>query len=244
MRHSSHQLSSAASRPRTGISVKDAFARWADPEDVKKLIEYSDAAKPELIFFLDAPPSPYSLRHAQYCAAWERCLDRLMPLLRAGEALASGIAAAGEIDDRRKPLHPSLWDILELHLSGEKISGGDRCYLKPEFFEAARIPMNIDAPPDWLSLYTQATKPTLRFDANYERVFVDGEVISCGAKQSLILRQLHQAALRGNPWCDGKTLLTNASSQSASLRDLLKGQKWRRVIESDRRGRYRLLESN
>ena len=80
----------------------------------------------------------------------------------------------------------------------------------------------------------------------YLEVAIDGRRISLGLLQAEVIRQLHEAALAGNPWRNGKALLKNAHSGSSRLHDLFKSKKseWRLLIESDGRGMYRLAVWN
>lgn len=76
---------------------------------------------------------------------------------------------------------------------------------------------------------------------DYGEVHLSGLIFKLGSLQSQVVKQLHKAALTGEPWCDGKTLLHTAGSACTRLADLFKSQRhWRQLIESDRRGRYRL----
>lgn len=68
-----------------------------------------------------------------------------------------------------------------------------------------------------------------------ERTFMLGQI------QARVVRILHEAAMRGVPWQHGKAVLAEAGSSCTRLSDLFKTQpEWRRLIQSDRRGRYRL----
>ena len=80
----------------------------------------------------------------------------------------------------------------------------------------------------------------------YREVTINGHRISLGARQADVVRQLHEAALRGNPWRNGKELLRNAGSESNRMHDLFKSKRleWPLLIESDRRGLYRLANAD
>ncbi|GHC13881.1 hypothetical protein [Cerasicoccus arenae] len=98
----------------------------------------------------------------------------------------------------------------------------------------------------------------MRFEAKYRRVSestrndgvappcfkslnIDGETHYFGEMQTRILSLLHQAALRGEPWQNGKRLLQEAGSESFTLSNIFKHKPiWREIIESDKRGSYRL----
>ena len=71
---------------------------------------------------------------------------------------------------------------------------------------------------------------------------INGLRLALGPRQADVVRQLHEAALAGNPWRNGKELLRNAGSESTRMHDLFKskGADWSLLIDSDRRGLYRL----
>jgi hypothetical protein len=65
--------------------------------------------------------------------------------------------------------------------------------------------------------------------------------MTLGHVQAQVIRLLHQAALSDKPWCDGKTLLSEAVATSLRMSDVLKTQRqWRHFVMSDGRGRYAL----
>ena len=62
-----------------------------------------------------------------------------------------------------------------------------------------------------------------------------------GPIQARVVRILHEAAANGCPWRHGKAVLAEAGSSCTRMSDLFKTQKdWRELIQSDKRGRYRL----
>jgi len=68
-----------------------------------------------------------------------------------------------------------------------------------------------------------------------DRTFRFGEV------QAKAVRRLHQAAMAGEAWVDGKVVLHEIGSRSAKISDLFKSKPgWRELIDTDGRGRYRL----
>ena len=85
-------------------------------------------------------------------------------------------------------------------------------------------------------------RPAFQQLNDYNEVHLSGLIFKLGSVQSRVVRQLHKAALAGEPWCNGKTVLEAAGSACTRLADLFKSQRhWRELIESDGRGRYRLL---
>ncbi len=68
-----------------------------------------------------------------------------------------------------------------------------------------------------------------------------GREYSFGVIQAAVLGHLHQAALSGSPWVNGKQLLAKAGSLSFSVSNLFKRKAdWRKLISSDGLGNYRL----
>jgi hypothetical protein len=66
-------------------------------------------------------------------------------------------------------------------------------------------------------------------------LFIQGPVLA------RVVKRLHDAAISAIPWCEGKLILGEAGSSSTRMADVFKSQPhWRRLIESDGRGRYRL----
>ncbi len=78
-------------------------------------------------------------------------------------------------------------------------------------------------------------------DSDFRNILVDGESYTFGVIQASILHQLYQASVRGKGWLVGKRVLHDVGSESFSLSNVFKHKPvWRRLIESDGRGRYRL----
>lgn len=76
---------------------------------------------------------------------------------------------------------------------------------------------------------------------DYQNVRCNGHTFRLGAIQAEVVRLLHEAALLGVPWQNGKVLLEKANSQSLRMSDVFKSKAhWRQLIESNGRGAYRL----
>ena len=89
--------------------------------------------------------------------------------------------------------------------------------------------------------HTVAESIGFQHSLDYRNVRVGTTELALGAVQAEVTRLLHQAALSGSPWCDGKSLLSDAGATSLRMSDVFKSQKrWRQLIESDGRGRYQL----
>jgi hypothetical protein len=76
---------------------------------------------------------------------------------------------------------------------------------------------------------------------DYSEVTLGDRTFKFGPIQARVVCLLHEAAESGSPWRCGKVVLAEAGSSCTRLSDLFKTQPhWRRLIQSDRRGCYRL----
>ena len=76
---------------------------------------------------------------------------------------------------------------------------------------------------------------------DYRMVQIAGETFSLGAYQAAVVRILHHAAQQGSPWCNGVAILAEIECSTLRMSDLFKSKRgWRRLIESNSRGMYRL----
>ena len=80
-----------------------------------------------------------------------------------------------------------------------------------------------------------------RASTDYSHIRCSGHDFRLGAIQAQVVRILHAAALRGDPWQSGKAVLASAGSRSLKMSDVFKSKKdWPKLIESNGRGGYRL----
>lgn len=87
-----------------------------------------------------------------------------------------------------------------------------------------------------------AAPPMFSASADYQQVRLGGHQFRLGPIQAQVVRALHDAAGRGQPWQSGKAILSAAGSKSLKMSDVFKSQPhWRALIESDGRGAYRLI---
>lgn len=76
---------------------------------------------------------------------------------------------------------------------------------------------------------------------DYQEVRCNGCRFQLGQIQAQVVRLLHEAARRGDPWQSGKQILAAAGSRSLKMADVFKSKKdWPLLIESNGRGAYRL----
>lgn len=76
---------------------------------------------------------------------------------------------------------------------------------------------------------------------DYRKVWLGDELLQFGPIQAEVIRVLHRAHLAGDPWQNGKAVLSTAGSKSLRIADVFKSNPdWRRLIESNQRGFYRL----
>ena len=79
---------------------------------------------------------------------------------------------------------------------------------------------------------------------DFAKIVVDNNIYHFGNIQSKVIKQLYLASSTDSPWLFGKELLYNAGSSSIRISGLFRSKpKWRKIIESDKRGYYRLNPS-
>lgn len=87
----------------------------------------------------------------------------------------------------------------------------------------------------------EAVVASFTASADYMNVHSLGRDYRLGPIQAQVVRVLHVAALAGNPWISGKTILSSAGSKSLKMSDVFKSQAhWRDLVQSNQRGLYRL----
>jgi hypothetical protein len=78
-------------------------------------------------------------------------------------------------------------------------------------------------------------EPTFIVSRDYSEVRCNGHRFQLGAIQAAVVRSLHRAAQAGQPWQNGKNILSEARSRSLRMSDVFKSKdNWRELIRSDR----------
>jgi hypothetical protein len=99
----------------------------------------------------------------------------------------------------------------------------------------------VEAKHSQLLKGVSSSPPALNHCNEFREITVDGHVFHLGPLQAKLVKRLHEVAYSANPWLDGKLILGEAGSGSTRMADVFKSQpRWRDLIESDKRGRYRL----
>lgn len=83
----------------------------------------------------------------------------------------------------------------------------------------------------------------IRFEQRHDfsEVMLGERTYILGVIQAKVVRILHEATATQCAWRHGKAVLAEAGSSCTRMSDLFKTQpEWRKLIQSDRRGRYRL----
>ena len=85
-----------------------------------------------------------------------------------------------------------------------------------------------------------SNKP-FKYYNEFAKVITGGRIYHFGRIQAKVISQLYAASFTNSPWLFGKDILYKAGSHTTRVSDLFKSQpNWRLLIESDRRGNYRL----
>ena len=94
---------------------------------------------------------------------------------------------------------------------------------------------------DYTSLKSSDIIPFTYYN-DFAKIVVGNDIYHFGNIQAKVVKQLYLASNTHSPWLFGKELLYNAGSRCICVRDLFRSQpKWRKLIQSDRRGYYRLI---
>lgn len=201
---------SGGSRPFNGLGIEDAIKKWSDPT-----------------------------------LPGHEPMFGLVNVLKTGTLLASGIKKHGPGDDYRRIIHPTLWETFLVYLDHDEMGWNGNTYLRPQFFEPTCIPRNITDIPDWVQQFVDEAlgknSGEFRHEADYSHVDFNGSSYAFGSLQARVIGKLHQASMTASPWLVGKQLLDDVGSSSQSLSQLFKSKPtWKKLIDSDGRGRYRL----
>ena len=79
------------------------------------------------------------------------------------------------------------------------------------------------------------------YSAYYLEVRCNERRFKLGPIQAEVVRAMHEAVQAGEPWQNGKVILSRDGSKSLRMADVFKSQTdWRQLIRSDRCGGYRL----
>lgn len=127
-----------------------------------------------------------------------------------------------------------------VHLEDIVILARDRDGLD-EYFGFS--PDATEATVEVLGRIAPVKRTAARADPSFRHVTFEDEEFLFGTVQAAVVKQLYDSAKAGDPWVNGKKILGNAGSEGNSLRNIFARKKnWRKLIESDSRGYYRLNE--
>jgi hypothetical protein len=88
---------------------------------------------------------------------------------------------------------------------------------------------------------TRSTATAFVQKNNFAEVTLGDTTYILGPIQARVVEILYDAATTEFPWLHGQRVLAEAGSKSTRLSDLFKKQpEWRKLIQSDKRGKYRL----
>ena len=141
------------------------------------------------------------------------------------------------------PIDPSLWDILEIDYEFYEANSEHHKFEKLEFFELSTVPVNIRTTPKWLDdLLGERGHNHFRYTEDYRHIYLHGLRYDLSPLWAAIVRILHAAHKKdGYGWCNGKRTLALAGTTQSKMSDVLKTRDdSQSIIQSDRKGSYRL----
>jgi len=88
---------------------------------------------------------------------------------------------------------------------------------------------------------SRSTATTFEHKNNFAEVTMGDITYTLGPIQAQVVKILYDAAATEFPWLHGQRVLADAGSKCTRISDLFKRQpEWRKLIQSDKRGKYRL----
>jgi hypothetical protein len=226
------------SHSRKGLSAKEAFAHWSDPEKFKELVELAETDELSKIVDADIKIRDPE-RHKRFLGIRQALEKEFQTRLLNEEIFASGVR---EFADRCEIIHPTLWGLLFVDFDLEHIGGHGRVYENPEFFTIDCIPQNVRPIPEWLEERLGELGLTVfRHDASYQHIVLHGINYVLSPLHAKIVSILHDAWRADDPWKNGKDILERAGSAQLKMIDVFKTRKdWKAFIEFDGKRMYRL----
>jgi hypothetical protein len=234
-----------------GLSFEEALQRWSPPDKYAAMLELKSPRTS-----MDFRIKGISARKREYRLAREELEDGLFELLRRGELRSSAGNPLGGEDDPRVLVDPDVYNDQRLSYDpvGECIVGSDVRLQDVRIFGRNRVPLGLD---EALRLTASPTSPTtarsleagmppsgeagFRHDATYEHVWIGNQEFLLTRFQADVVRELHQAWVRGQPWMHREQLREAVRFESDKLSHLFRRMPdWHELIFSDRRGNYRL----
>ena len=231
-------------RPAKGLKPEAALERWSDPVEWADMHQYEDARER---ISTASGKSPYELRNKEYWKRREPLEKALLEKLRSGELI--GTFLGDDRQDGRFILHYEQWHVLWIDYDWRQAEGEGDVFEKLEIAEITAIPKNVEFFPRWVQERLASTDEAgeaesfdgVIHDAEFRHITVSGQDQTFGDLQSKIIKILYEAAGTQNPWRFGKVMLEDAGSGSRNINELFRSKEdWRMLIESDRRGYYRL----
>lgn len=248
-------------RPARGLAPEDALERWSDQAAYDAMLDYRDA-RVEVRVATGKKPPPKVLRHQEYRRRRDPLEEKLHAMLEEGRLLATAVGRNADPSAARMIVDPAVFQDASIGWEQDDLRGHTRAYQLEfvEIFEPPGVPRNVRVIPDWYwreyeppadpvaEREAQVEAPPRAVDAagftqhaDYRHVTLNGVEFSLTRTQATIVRLLHEAHLRGDPWRYGPRLLEEAGSRSLKLFQVFRRMAhWTELIESDGRGYYRL----
>jgi len=176
---------------------------------------------------------------AEYKKMGERLIE---DSLKAGSIIAIGFTEPGK---PAGPINPTVWHFLTMDYETDRASAPehglafhgiaicDHGDLRRKMAKMAKA--NATASP---------ASPGVSHSPDFDEVVWRGERFAFGRKQSSVIRILYEAALRGDPWQRGQSVLGQAGSDDTSMKlgNLFsKHPAWGKLILSKGNGLYRIV---
>ena len=229
---------------------------WTDPNLFAAIVDDEPGRERTEIEVFYLEQTGVDIAQAIQRQRYKRLQDDLFKRLAKGTLLSSAVDNTTDPSHPRSLIHPSLYDddAISYDIHRRAVIACGRTLWNVEIFEPNEIPTNVTRYPNWLAQYSDqapgdeaprnvgtADGAAFRHDPTYEHVWIGDREFSLTSLQGRIVRELHQAAVSGQPWMKIAQLHDAVAFEAHALHQVFKRMpSWRELIRSDRRGNYRL----
>jgi hypothetical protein len=215
-----------AKRPPKGLSIEDAFRRYADPALLARLDELEPHANGFTVGVTEH-------LHNEYQGLHDAIAQSLIRRLQRGELITRGLVRGAPVAQGKVDVDPDWWAELEICFELDEICG-------PKRFVMTAVEIREAEPDDAEGQASSSSgQPTLahsgdqvRADRGFLHLSETGEVLTVGTTRMVFRGSVHKAIVRQlvqahakNEWVRTADLLQRARSRSDTLAKAFSGSR-------------------
>ena len=235
-----------------GVSLEEALRRISPPA------EYAEYKRLEQLYHQCRRGDPDAdKRFNDYYTLFASLKTALIRRLSSGTLVADGFSMPLTVRSKREPISADLWGVLECDVEGSCARYQTLAIHEIEVYQSKAggfidfgLPLGLwrsglDTIPEPSSQTNEEPQPAekLWHNEDYSNVFVGSNEFRFGDTAARLIAGAFAARDREDGWIDGRDLLEGAGSEMVAVSELLRRYKephWSILLESDRRGRYRI----